>query len=102
MFEAPASPYLVPFDGTFRVSEATTSPETDGPRHTGKNRKQNTRNLNRLQRVLAAGDKHALLQHMTAARQVIHKGSSFRPPHDLRIHIHTGVIAPSGITSLFR
>ena len=70
MFEAPASPYLVPFDGTFRVSEATTSPETDGPRHTGKNRKQNTRNLNRLQRVLAAGDKHALLlvfQAMDAA-----------------------------------
>ena len=70
MFEAPASPYLVPFDGTFRVSEAPTTPATDGPRHTGKNRKQNTRNLNRLQRVLAAGDKHALLlifQAMDAA-----------------------------------
>jgi PPK2 family polyphosphate:nucleotide phosphotransferase len=70
MFEAPASPYLVPFDGTFCVSEAPTIPATDGPRHTGKNRKQNTRNLNRLQRVLAAGDKHALLlvfQAMDAA-----------------------------------
>ena len=45
-------------------------PGTDGPRHTGKNRKQNTRNLNRLQRVLAAGDKHAVLlvfQAMDAA-----------------------------------
>jgi len=70
MFEAPTSPYLVPFDGTFRVSEAPTTPATDGPRHTGKNRKRNTRNLNRLQRVLAAGDKHAVLlvfQAMDAA-----------------------------------
>jgi len=70
MFEAPASPYLVPFDGTFRVSEVPTSPGTDRPRHTGKHRKQNTRNLNQLQRVLAAGDKHALLlvfQAMDAA-----------------------------------
>jgi PPK2 family polyphosphate:nucleotide phosphotransferase len=70
MFEAPASPYLVPFDGTFRVSEAPTIPATDGSRHTGKNRKRNTRNLNRLQRVLAAGDKHAVLlvfQAMDAA-----------------------------------
>jgi len=70
MFEAPASPYLVPFDGTFRVSEASTIPGTDGSRHTGKNRKRNTRNLNRLQRVLAAGDKHAVLlvfQAMDAA-----------------------------------
>ncbi len=70
MFEAPASPYLVPFDGTFRVGEAPTTPGTDGPRHTGKNRKQNKRNLNRLQRVLSAGDKHAVLlvfQAMDAA-----------------------------------
>ena len=70
MYEAPASPYLVPFDGTFRVSEAPTTPGTDGLRHTGKNRKRNTRNLNRLQRVLAAGDKHAVLlvfQAMDAA-----------------------------------
>lgn len=70
MFEAPASPYLVPFDGTFRVSKAATRPETDRPRHTGKHRKKNTRNLNQLQRVLAAGDKHAVLlvfQAMDAA-----------------------------------
>ena len=70
MFEAPTSPYLVPFDGTFRVSEAPTTPGTDRPRHTGKHRKQNTRNLKQLQRVLAAGDKHAVLlvfQAMDAA-----------------------------------
>jgi len=70
MFEAPASPYLVPFDGTFRVSETPTIPGTDGSRHTGKHRKRTMRNLNRLQRVLAAGDKHALLlvfQAMDAA-----------------------------------
>jgi len=70
MFEAPTSPYLVPFDGSFRVSEASTKPGTDGHRHKGKHRKEATRNLNRLQRVLAAGDRHAVLlvfQAMDAA-----------------------------------
>jgi PPK2 family polyphosphate:nucleotide phosphotransferase len=70
MFEAPPSPYLVPFDGSFRVSTASTTPQTDGHRHVRKHRKQATRNLNRLQRVLAAGDRHAVLlvfQAMDAA-----------------------------------
>jgi len=70
MFEAPASPYLVPFDNSFRVSDAGTTARTDGHRHTKKNRKEATRNLNKLQRVLAAGDKHAVLlvfQAMDAA-----------------------------------
>ncbi len=70
MFEAPASPYLVPFDASFRVSEAATAPQTDGHRHKGKHRRAATRELRRLQRVLAAGDRHAVLlvfQAMDAA-----------------------------------
>jgi len=70
MFEAPASPYLVPFDGSFSVGEANASPVTDGHRHKGAHRKQATENLKQLQRVLAAGDRHAVLlvfQAMDAA-----------------------------------
>jgi len=61
MFEAPSSPYLVPFDDSFRVSDASTQATTKGHRHTRKHRKEATRNLNKLQRVLAAGDRHAVL-----------------------------------------
>ena len=70
MFEAPESPYLVPFDGTFSVAEANTTPQTDGKPHTGKHRRRRTKELNDLQRVLAAGDKHSILlifQAMDAA-----------------------------------
>jgi len=70
MFEAPPSPYIVPFDGSFRVSEASTTPSTDGHRHVGKYRKEATRELNKLQRLLAAGDRRAVLlifQAMDAA-----------------------------------
>ena len=70
MFEAPQSPYLVPFDGSFRVTEASTVPLTDEPGHKGKHRKRAQSELNKLQRVLAAGDKHAILlvfQAMDAA-----------------------------------
>ena len=70
MFEAPASPYLVPFDGTFRVGKASTTPVTNGHEHRGKHRQAARRELNKLQRVLAAGDRHAVLlvfQAMDAA-----------------------------------
>lgn len=70
MFEAPKSPYLVPFDGTFSVADASTSPQTDGKPHKGKHRRRRTEDLNKLQRVLAAGDKHSILlvfQAMDAA-----------------------------------
>jgi PPK2 family polyphosphate:nucleotide phosphotransferase len=70
MFEAPGSSYLVPFDGSFRVGNASTAPATDGHSHTGKHLKHARRDLNRLQRVLAAGDRHAVLlvfQAMDAA-----------------------------------
>ena len=70
MFEAPASPYLVPFDGSFRIHDASTSPVTDGHHHKGVHRKTATDHLKQLQRVLAAGDRHAILlvfQAMDAA-----------------------------------
>jgi PPK2 family polyphosphate:nucleotide phosphotransferase len=70
MFEAPESPYLVPFDGSFRVADASTTPLTDGHGHKGKHRKRAREDLNKLQRVLAAGDRHAVLlvfQAMDAA-----------------------------------
>ena len=70
MFEAPASPYLVPFDGSFTVAGASTVPLTDKPAHKGKHRKRRRDSLRRLQRVLAAGDRHAVLlvfQAMDAA-----------------------------------
>ncbi|MGB5256034.1 MAG: PPK2 family polyphosphate kinase [Woeseiaceae bacterium] len=70
MFEAPASPYLVPFDGSFTVAKAKTTPQTDGHGHKGKHRSRRTEDLKQLQRVLAAGDRHAVLlvfQAMDAA-----------------------------------
>jgi len=70
MFEAPDSRYLVPFDGTFRVAGASTTPQTDGPPHKGKHRRKSTDKLRKLQRVLAAGDRRAVLlvfQAMDAA-----------------------------------
>jgi PPK2 family polyphosphate:nucleotide phosphotransferase len=70
MFEAPASEYLVPFDGSFRVANASTSGITGGHRHRKKHRREAIDSLKKLQRVLAAGDRHAVLlvfQAMDAA-----------------------------------
>lgn len=70
MFEAPASDYLVPFDGSFEVAKANTTPQTDGRPLRGKYRRSSKENLNKLQRMLAAGDRHSLLlvfQAMDAA-----------------------------------
>jgi len=70
MFEAPKSAYLVPFDGSFKVANASTTPLSDGKPHKGKHRRRRTEDLNKLQRVLAAGDKHSILlvfQAMDAA-----------------------------------
>jgi PPK2 family polyphosphate:nucleotide phosphotransferase len=70
MFDAPQSPYLVPFDGSFKVAAASTVPQTDGRPHKGKHRRKRTEDLNKLQRVLAAGDRHSVLlvfQAMDAA-----------------------------------
>ena len=70
MFQAPASEYLVPFDGSFSASKASTAAVTDRHPHKGKHRKRATDKLKQLQRVLAAGDRHAILlvfQAMDAA-----------------------------------
>lgn len=70
MFEAPESKYLVPFDGSFTVAGASTTPLTDGKPHKGKHRSARTDKLKQLQRVLAAGDMHSVLlvfQAMDAA-----------------------------------
>jgi PPK2 family polyphosphate:nucleotide phosphotransferase len=70
MFEAPDSPYLVPFDGSFDVSKASTRAQTDGHSHKGKHRREAIKKLSTLQQVLAAGDRHAVLlvfQAMDAA-----------------------------------
>lgn len=70
MFKAPESPYLVPFDDSFRVADASTTPQTSESKHTGKHRRKRTEALNKLQRVLAAGDRRAVLlvfQAMDAA-----------------------------------
>ena len=70
MFEAPESIYRVPYDNSFRVADASTTPQTDAPSLKGKYRRESRRKLNMLQRVLAAGDRHAVLlvfQAMDAA-----------------------------------
>ena len=70
MFEGPNSPYLVPFDGSFKLSAASTSPATDDQDRIRKKRGKARRELNKLQRLLSAGDKHAVLlvfQAMDAA-----------------------------------
>ena len=70
MFEAPPSEYLVPFDNSFRVHDASTTPQTNGHSHKGRHRRNARENLNKLQRVLAAGDRRAMLlifQAMDAA-----------------------------------
>lgn len=70
MFAAPQSEYLVPYDGSFTVAGASTVPLTDGSLHKGKHRRAVTDELKKLQRILAAGDRHSVLlvfQAMDAA-----------------------------------
>jgi len=70
MFEAPESPYRVSYDGSFEISTASTTPQTDGHRHKGKHRRATSETLSDLQRVLAAGDRRSVLlvfQAMDAA-----------------------------------
>ena len=70
MLKAPQSRYLVPFDGSFSLASASTRPLTQGHSHRGSHRREMTQRLNKLQRVLAAGDRHAVLlifQAMDAA-----------------------------------
>lgn len=73
MFNAPESPYRVPFDGTFKHSSAVTSPDnTDLPakKTLEKQLGKRVKKLDSLQRKLYADDKHSILlvfQGMDAA-----------------------------------
>jgi len=70
MFEGPNSPYIVPFDGSFRLAAASTIPATDDQDEIRKRRGRARRELNKLQRLLSAGNRHAVLlvfQAMDAA-----------------------------------
>ncbi len=72
MFEAVPSPYLVPFDSTFRIPDFPTAPPESGPH--GKSAKKALKDrideLDDLQRMLAAQDRYSVLlvfQAMDAA-----------------------------------
>jgi PPK2 family polyphosphate:nucleotide phosphotransferase len=70
MFKAPDSPYLVSYNGDFEVATASTRPQTERHSHKGKHRRVAIKKLSTLQKVLAAGDRHAVLlvfQAMDAA-----------------------------------
>ena len=72
MFEAVSSPYLVPFDGSFRIPDALTEPPSDAPgkKRLKKQLADQIDELSDLQRILYAHDHHAVLlvfQAMDAA-----------------------------------
>ena len=72
MFEAADSPYCVPFDGSFRLADAPTTPPQDAPDRRGAKRalKRSVRRVEKLQRMLYAQDSIAVLlvfQAMDAA-----------------------------------
>lgn len=72
MLDAIQTPYLVPFDGSFRVSKSPTQPPKDAPGKSDCKKKLKAWNnqLEELQRVLYAFDYHSLLlvfQAMDAA-----------------------------------
>jgi len=72
MFEAADSPYLVPFDSSFRVASAPTTPPLGSPdrQHAKQELKKCVRRVEKLQRMLYAQDRIAVLlvfQAMDAA-----------------------------------
>ena len=72
MFEASPSPYLVPFDGSFKVAEATTKPPENAPdkKQAKKQLRLIVDELYELQKILYAHDRYAILcifQAMDAA-----------------------------------
>jgi PPK2 family polyphosphate:nucleotide phosphotransferase len=72
LFEPPESPYLVPYDGTFRVQSADTAPPDDAPdkKACRKLLAEVQKELRELQRMLYAQDKYSALlvfQAMDAA-----------------------------------
>ena len=72
MFEAVSSPYLIPFDGRFRIPALSTAPPESGPsgKSARKALKDRIDELDDLQRMLAAQDRYSVLlvfQAMDAA-----------------------------------
>jgi PPK2 family polyphosphate:nucleotide phosphotransferase len=70
MFEAPDSGYLVPFDGSFKVSECQTRPQDKDVKGNAKSLRKSVRHLDKLQRLLHAENRHSVLlifQAMDAA-----------------------------------
>lgn len=72
MFEAPASPFLVPFDGEFRWADAPTRPPEDVPGKKEMKRQlaKSVSRIDELQRIFHAHDRHSVLlvfQGMDAA-----------------------------------
>jgi len=70
MFKTPLSQYLVPFDQTFSLADAATKPAIMDDDGNERRLKSANREMDRLQRVLMAGDRHSVLlifQAMDAA-----------------------------------
>jgi PPK2 family polyphosphate:nucleotide phosphotransferase len=72
MLDAPDSPYRVPYDGKFRIKNLDTDPPKDAPGKKDRKKRLDelTDELDQLQRVLYADNRHALLlifQAMDAA-----------------------------------
>jgi PPK2 family polyphosphate:nucleotide phosphotransferase len=70
MFKAPFSQYLVPFDQTFSLADAATKPAIRDDDGNERRLKSANKEMDRLQRVLMAGDRHSVLlifQAMDAA-----------------------------------
>jgi PPK2 family polyphosphate:nucleotide phosphotransferase len=61
VFEAIKNDYLVPFDGSFRVANAPTGPLISQQWRPDKRLKKAIKRLDELQRLLLAGDSHAIL-----------------------------------------
>ena len=70
MFEAPKSDFLVPFDGSFRITDVSTAPASDRTWHNKKKLKNSIKRMDTLQQALFAAGRHSLLlvfQGMDAA-----------------------------------
>jgi PPK2 family polyphosphate:nucleotide phosphotransferase len=70
MFAAADDQHLVPFDGSFRVADTATAPDDEQRQKAKKRLKIATKQLDKLQQVLMAGDNHSVLlvfQAMDAA-----------------------------------
>lgn len=70
MFDAPVSPYLVPYDGSFRIADHGTAPKINKSKDFDLELGASIKQLDSLQRALYAHDRHAVLlifQAMDAA-----------------------------------